>query len=74
MSGFDWDEMVDFEDVEVEDVEIIAETEKAILCVIDGKQHWIPQSQVRDDSEIWKKGDKGTLVISSWIAEQRGLV
>lgn len=35
---------------------------------------WIPQSQVTDDSEVWKPGDQGKLVITEWIAEQKGLV
>ena len=71
---YDWGDTGDFADIEIEDVEVIADTEKAILCVIEGKQHWIPQSQVREDSEVWKKGDKGTLIISRWIAEQKDIV
>ena len=71
---YDWGDESDYEDVEIEDVEVIAATEKAILCLIDGKQHWIPQSQIQPDSEVWKRGDKGTLVISRWIAEQKELL
>jgi len=52
----------------------IAESEKAIKVVIDGEAHWIPQSQIHDDSEVWKKGDEGELVVTQWIAEQKGLV
>lgn len=40
----------------------------------DGKEVWIPQSAIHDDSEIWKKGDHGTLIVSAYIAEQKGLV
>lgn len=45
-------------------------TAKAILVVINGKEHWIPQSQVHDDSEVWKKGDSGTLVVKARWAEK----
>jgi hypothetical protein len=35
---------------------------------------WIPKSQIDDDSEVWKEGQDGTLVISEWIAMQKALV
>ena len=35
---------------------------------------WIPRSQIDDDSEVWRLGQKGVLVISEWIALQKGLV
>jgi hypothetical protein len=60
--------------VEIEDVFIKAATPKALLCVIDGKEHWIPQSQIDDDSEVWQKDDVGKLVISEWIATEKGLI
>ena len=54
--------------VTFEDVLVIEETPLAIRCHIDGDRKsglfWIPQSQVDDDSEIWRTGDRGTLVIS----------
>jgi len=34
----------------------------------------VPQSQIHEDSEVWKRGDEGTLVVTQWWAEQRGLV
>jgi hypothetical protein len=67
--------MTDFKKkVEFEDVETEAETDNALLCTIDGKNVWIPKSQIDDNSEVWKKGDEGTLVVSEWIAEEKGLV
>jgi len=62
------------ETVEFEEVVCIAETDASILCVIDGTNHWIPKSQVDEDSEVYKKGTDGTLIISEWIATERGLV
>ena len=60
--------------VEFESVLAVAETPLAILCRVDGAEHWIPQSQIDDDSEVWHKGDEGKLVISEWIATEKKLV
>jgi hypothetical protein len=49
-------------------------TDAALLVEIDGRQFWIPQSQIDDDSEVYQAGDEGELVVSQWIAEQKGLV
>jgi hypothetical protein len=62
------------EPVRIEGVVCIKATSKAILVVIDDEQHWIPQSQVHADSEVYNHGDEGTLVITEWIAKQKGLV
>jgi hypothetical protein len=67
--------MPEFKDkVEFEDVVCKAATDLAILVTIDGKDFWIPQKQVDDDSEIWKRNDEGKLVISEWIALKKGLI
>jgi len=57
-----------------EDVSCRKAKGKAILVEIPdlGGEFWIPQSQVTDDSEVWKEGDTGTLVISDWFAEKNG--
>lgn len=48
------------------------ETPKAILVVLPGgKEEWIPQSAVHDDSEIWRGGDRGKLVVCAWFARRR---
>lgn len=48
-------------------------SDKAILVSIEGEEVWIPQSQIHDDSEVYGKGHTGTLIVSRWIAEQKGL-
>lgn len=49
----------------------VRETDKAVLCVLaDETQRWIPKSVVHDDSEVWKKGDDGKLVVKRWWAEK----
>mgnify|MGYP000871628334 CR=1 FL=1 len=54
-------------------VRCIKETPMAILCEpSDGKPFWVPQSQVHDDSDVWKEGDEGELVVTSWFAKKEG--
>lgn len=61
--------------VETSGAEAIAETEKAILVLMsDGSKHWVPKSQLHDDSEVYQDEDKGTLVVSDWWANKAGLL
>ena len=46
-----------FESVAVPVDEVKAESAKAILIVTEESEEWIPTSQIRDESEVWKKGD-----------------
>lgn len=54
------------------DVEVTAETEKAILVSYEGEETWVPKSQVHDDSEAYKKGQEGKIVLPLWLAEREG--
>lgn len=47
---------------------------KAILveALLFDEPVWIPFSQVDDDSEVYQKGDEGTLIVSDWWAEKEG--
>lgn len=58
------------------DVVCKKETDAALLCEIDGADYWIPKSHVSDDSEVFDGADNasGKLVVSEWIAKQKGLV
>jgi hypothetical protein len=47
-------------------------TKAAILCARNGKTFWVPQSVVHDDSEVYKEGDEGKLVVQLWFAEKEG--
>lgn len=51
-------------------------TDAALLCSIDGAEHWIPKSQLSDDSEVFNDAGnaEGKLVVSEWIAKEKGLV
>ena len=60
--------------VEFDNCKVTRETDKAILCEIDGESYWIPQSHVHENSEVWREGDEGKLVITEWIAIEKKLV
>jgi len=57
-----------------DDVACVADTVAAVLVELDGEDVWIPRSQLHDDNEVNAKGDTGKLVMTRWIAEQKGLV
>jgi hypothetical protein len=63
----------DDKNIVVPGVECVRDGDRAILVVIDGTEHWIPQSQIHGDSDVWKRGDKGKLIITKWIGAKRGL-
>lgn len=62
------------EKVRLDDVNVIRATEKAILVEVGGEEMWVPQSQIDDDSEVWEERQEGTLIVSEWWAERKGLV
>jgi len=64
---------MDDDAVHLKDVYCMGATAKAILCLIEGDEVWIPQSQITADSEVWKREQRGTLVITGWIARKKGL-
>lgn len=66
----------------IEDVVCVGENDKSIRVKSDnedapedfhdGNTVFIPQSQVSPDSEVYGEGHKGKLVVSHWLARQRG--
>lgn len=60
------------------DVVAIKDTGKALWVQMSeedgGEKLCIPHSQIDDDSEVYEEGTDGTLVVSRWIAEQKGLL
>lgn len=50
---------------------------KALLveAPIFDEPEWIPTSQIHDNSEVWddrEGSNEGTLIVSLWLAEERG--
>jgi len=73
--------MPDLEDYEhderavatVDEVFVEKDTGKALLINFgNDEKEWVPSSQIHDDSEVYRDGDHGKLVITRWIAEQKG--
>lgn len=55
---------------EFDGVTITKATDRAILADFGDAVYWIPQSQVHDDSDIWREGESGKLVITDWYADK----
>ena len=47
------------------------DTAKAILVDIDGEPIWFPKSCIHEDSEVYKKGTEGNLIVTRSIAEDK---
>jgi hypothetical protein len=62
------------ETYKVEDVVCTAESDAAIKVEGSdiGEPTWVPKSQIDDDSEVYAKGTEGTLIVTEWIAKQKG--
>lgn len=54
----------------------IKASDKAILVKLEDVEEpvWFPQTHVDEDSEVYEVGHHGDLVVSEWIAAQKGLV
>ena len=59
--------------VEVEIDECLRVTEKAALLEIEGEEFWVPYSQIEDNGEDLERGFRGTLYLSKWICEEKGI-
>lgn len=66
------------ENIEFENVLVLKVSEKALKCEIDGDIHWMPISQIiKAESDLTDRseaGDEGTLVVTEWIATEKGLI
>ncbi len=59
--------------VHLENCDIVAATDHAILVEYDGDRHWFPRTQVADPDDC-KPGEKGrTVSVTDWIARQKGI-
>jgi hypothetical protein len=66
--------MADFADkFRIEDCKAVGSTEMGIWvsCPDWDKEEFVPQSKIDDDSNLWKEGDEGALVVDGWLADQR---
>jgi|KBSMisStandDraft_5_1062788.scaffolds.fasta_scaffold218765_3 hypothetical protein len=59
----------------IRDVHCVGATPKAIQVMFPGNPvpAWVPRSQIYvQDTDIVKEGDRGKLIITDWIAAQKG--
>ena len=63
------------EPVEFDDCECRRETAMAPLVCIDGREIWVPESVVHDDSEVFDADDNASdkFVVKEWWATREGL-
>lgn len=55
-------------------VEVLAATDKALLCSFGAEEHWIPRSQiVAEGTTVEDVGDEGALVLPRWLSKAKGL-
>lgn len=56
-------------------VTVTGSTENGLWVYVDdlGEEVFVPHSQIHDDSEVWEDDtEPGELVVTVWLAEQRG--
>lgn len=54
--------------------EVLRETEKAFLLLIDGEEHWVPRSCVAN-ADNYSQGDENcTMSVADYICRQKGLI
>lgn len=53
------------------DAKAVSASPLSILVVFsDGRERWVPLSQIDDESEVFAQGHEGTLITTEWWAIQ----
>lgn len=58
-----------------DDVLVVRESERALLVRFPNNimPQWVPKSQLHASAnQVWNEGDRGRIVMSDWIARQKG--
>jgi hypothetical protein len=66
----------DYDDnnVAIYDAAGLRETDLALLVRIGDDEVWFPKSTIHDDSEVYAPGHDGTLIVTTRMAEEKGLL
>jgi len=60
--------------IEFEEVEVVTETDAAVLFVFDGEEQWVPKSAIEDNGLDFSDTDEPvTVYIAEWFCEKVGL-
>jgi hypothetical protein len=63
------------EQVTIPNAHALGETAKALRCDLgDDADHWVAKSHIAPQSEVKKRGDRGRLVVSRWLAEKAHII
>ncbi len=54
-------------------VDVIRDVGTAFLCLVERKKVWVPLTEIRYGTDLTKAGDRGTLIISRWLARTLAL-
>lgn len=65
-------EEYDDKNVVIHDCRCERETDKALLVNLGGSSQWVPKSQIHDDSHVFEEDGEGDLIVSKWIADEKG--
>lgn len=62
------------EPFEIEGCEVLKVLDSSILvkCSEWDKPQFVPTSQLHEDNDLNDEGDRGTLIVTMWLAEERG--
>ena len=59
--------------VKLDGVQVLRESDIALLCQIEGHVRWIPRDKLREGSTVGRVGDTGTIVVPRDFAVEWGL-
>lgn len=59
--------------IEIDDVEVVKDTDLTLICFIRGRRVMVPRLQIDPRSTVRRVGDRGTLVVPRWLAQDLGI-
>ena len=60
--------------VELQNVQVVAESVLGLCCRITGRDHWIAPHRLLAGSTVAHFGDRGIIVVARQFAEERALL
>jgi hypothetical protein len=57
----------------IDDVEVVGETDLTLICRLRGRRVMVPRLQIDPRTTVRRVGDRGTLVIPRWLADDLGV-
>lgn len=60
--------------VRFQDVHVVAASDLAVCCRIDGRNYWFKPARLLEGSTVAHFGDRGVIVVARKLAEEQGLV